>query len=54
MLLEDLASEFGLSTPDVVSRIKALEETGQLSGVIDDRGKYIYLPQNELQVTIIK
>ncbi len=53
MLLEDLGSEFGLSTPEVVSRIKALEETGQLSGVIDDRGKYIYLPEKELQVLSI-
>jgi len=27
-----------------------LEETGRLSGVIDERGKYIYLTEQEMKV----
>jgi len=47
--LEDLAIEFGLPAMQCVSRVQALQEMGQLTGVVDDRGKFIYLTPEELQ-----
>ena len=48
VVLEDLAIEFGLPAAQCVSRVQSLEEMGQLSGVIDDRGKFIYVSPEEL------
>ncbi|GAB2284653.1 hypothetical protein Dimus_019105 [Dionaea muscipula] len=47
--LEDLAAEFRLRTQDCINRITSLESIGRLSGVMDDRGKYIYISQEEMQ-----
>lgn len=47
--LEDLAAEFRLRTQDCINRIASLESVGRLSGVMDDRGKYIYISQEEMQ-----
>ncbi|XP_027170799.1 DDRGK domain-containing protein 1 [Coffea eugenioides] len=46
--LEDLAAEFKLRTQDCINRITSLEDMGRLSGVMDDRGKYIYISQEEM------
>lgn len=48
--LEDLSSEFRMSTKEVIDRIKSLELNQELNGIIDERGKYIYLTEQELQV----
>lgn len=50
--LEELANEFKISTQELVTRIQSLEEAKRLSGVIDDRGKYIYIEESEFQVYI--
>lgn len=47
--LEDLAAEFKLRTQDCINRITSLETMGRLSGVMDDRGKYIYISLEEMQ-----
>ncbi|KAI7727255.1 hypothetical protein M8C21_033384 [Ambrosia artemisiifolia] len=47
--LEDLAAEFKLRTQDCINRITSLEDIGRLSGVMDDRGKYIYISHEEMQ-----
>ncbi|XP_057950657.1 DDRGK domain-containing protein 1 [Malania oleifera] len=47
--LEDLAAEFKLRTQDCINRITSLENMGRLSGVMDDRGKYIYISQEEMK-----
>ncbi|XP_059669867.1 DDRGK domain-containing protein 1-like isoform X2 [Cornus florida] len=47
--LEDLAAEFKLRTQDCINRITSLEDMGRLSGVMDDRGKYIYISQEEMK-----
>ncbi|KAK9092111.1 hypothetical protein Syun_027022 [Stephania yunnanensis] len=47
--LEDLAAEFKLRTQDCINRIASLENMGRLSGVMDDRGKYIYISQEEMK-----
>ncbi|KJE92136.1 hypothetical protein CAOG_03154 [Capsaspora owczarzaki ATCC 30864] len=46
--LEDLAAHFQLKTPDAINRLKAVEQMGALTGVLDDRGKYIYISRDEL------
>lgn len=47
--LEELASEFKLRTQDCINRIVTLENMGRLSGVMDDRGKYIYISPEEMK-----
>ncbi|KAL9322345.1 hypothetical protein ACSQ67_010398 [Phaseolus vulgaris] len=46
--LEDLAAEFKLRTQECINRITSLESMGRLSGVMDDRGKFIYISQEEM------
>ncbi|KAM4842290.1 DDRGK domain-containing protein 1 [Thomomys bottae] len=48
VLLEDLASHVGLRTQDTINRIQDLLAEGTLTGVIDDRGKFIYITPEEL------
>ncbi|EHB04295.1 DDRGK domain-containing protein 1 [Heterocephalus glaber] len=48
VLLEDLASQLGLRTQDTINRIQDLLAEGTLTGVIDDRGKFIYITPEEL------
>lgn len=49
VLLSDLSIEFGLSSQLAVDRVKQLEEEGTITGVIDDRGKFIYVSSDELE-----
>ncbi|CAH2047482.1 unnamed protein product, partial [Iphiclides podalirius] len=49
VLLEDLAAHFKLKTQAAIDRITDLQATGELTGVIDDRGKFIYISQKELE-----
>ncbi|NXQ56691.1 DDRGK protein, partial [Anthoscopus minutus] len=46
--LEDLASHMGLRTQDAINRIQDLMADGTLTGVIDDRGKFIYVTAQEM------
>ncbi|NWY52761.1 DDRGK protein, partial [Chionis minor] len=46
--LEDLASHLGLRTQDAINRIQDLMADGTLTGVIDDRGKFIYITPEEM------
>ncbi|KAN0042880.1 hypothetical protein ACTA71_010511 [Dictyostelium dimigraforme] len=48
-LLEDIAIEFNIKTNDVIDRIKILDKQGLISGVIDDRGKFIYITKEEME-----
>jgi len=47
--LEELASKFSMKTSDCIDRIRTLLDEEILSGVIDDRGKFIYVSPEELQ-----
>ena len=49
MVLEELSAQFKMKTHDVIDRIKALESDGMLNGILDDRGKFIYLTENEIK-----
>ncbi|KAH0615740.1 hypothetical protein JD844_026135, partial [Phrynosoma platyrhinos] len=48
VLLEDLASHLGIRTQDAINRIQDLMADGTLTGVIDDRGKFIYITPEEM------
>ncbi|XP_049863208.1 DDRGK domain-containing protein 1 [Schistocerca gregaria] len=49
VVLEDLAATFKLKTQNVIDRIQELQAEGTLTGVIDDRGKFIYISQPEME-----
>ncbi|XP_039268393.1 DDRGK domain-containing protein 1-like [Styela clava] len=49
VLLEDLASHFGLRTQDAIDRVQTMLKDEILTGVIDDRGKFIYISNEELK-----
>lgn len=49
VVLEDLAAKFKLKTQDVISRVTDLQKEGTLTGVLDDRGKFIYISRTELE-----
>lgn len=34
---------------DAIARVQSLQESGQLSGVVDDRGKFIFISDEELK-----
>lgn len=48
VVLEDLAIRFKLKTQAAIDRITDLQESGTLTGVIDDQGKFIYISDQEL------
>lgn len=47
--LEDLAAEFNLRTQECINRVMELEQMGRISGVMDDRGKFIYISPEEMK-----
>ncbi|KAK0173148.1 hypothetical protein PV328_006389 [Microctonus aethiopoides] len=49
VMLNDLVGHFKLKHESVVERIHDLQANGSLTGVIDDRGKFIYISQEELE-----
>lgn len=49
VLLEDLAGHFRMKTQDVINRVQELLAQELLVGVIDDRGKFIYITREELE-----
>lgn len=49
VILENLAAHFNIKTTAAIDRIQKLLETERLTGVIDDRGKFIYISQEELE-----
>ena len=49
VLLEELAATFQLKTQDAIDRLQKLVAEGTLTGVIDDRGKFIYISKSEME-----
>merc|ERR1711953_1019691 len=49
VMLEDLAAQFHLKTQEAIDRVTQLQEDGILTGVIDDRGKFIYISREEME-----
>lgn len=52
MLLEDLAAEFSLATQDAIQRVEALQASNRLTGIVDDRGKFIYITEEEMDKVV--
>eukprot|EP01125_Pyxidicula_operculata_P014947 TRINITY_DN503_c0_g1_i2.p1 TRINITY_DN503_c0_g1~~TRINITY_DN503_c0_g1_i2.p1 ORF type:complete len:305 (-),score=108.43 TRINITY_DN503_c0_g1_i2:68-982(-) len=48
VFLEDLAVKYNMETKVVADKIIALENEGRLSGIIDERGKFIYITAQEM------
>ncbi|XP_075711878.1 DDRGK domain-containing protein 1 isoform X2 [Rhinoderma darwinii] len=48
VILEDLGAHFGLRAQDAISRIQDLLADASITGVIDDRGKFIYITAEEM------
>lgn len=46
--MDELAGHFNLKTQEVIQRIQDLLQQELLVGVIDDRGKFIYITNDEL------
>jgi len=49
VVLEDLAAKFNLRSQDAIDRVQGLEKTGRITGVTDDRGKFIYIEPVEME-----
>ncbi|XP_035892997.1 DDRGK domain-containing protein 1 [Anopheles stephensi] len=49
VVLEDLAVQFKLKVQAVIDRIGELQKEERITGVIDDRGKFIYVSEEELK-----
>jgi len=49
VILEDLASTFGLKTQEVINRLRNMEQMEMITGVMDDKGKFIYISPDEMQ-----
>uniref|UniRef100_A0A1I8F362 DDRGK domain-containing protein 1 n=1 Tax=Macrostomum lignano TaxID=282301 RepID=A0A1I8F362_9PLAT len=47
--LEELADEFGLRADDCAQRLRDLLESGRLTGVLDDRGKFVHITRAEYE-----
>jgi len=49
VMLEDLAAEFDMKTMEAIELIERLDKEGRMSGLIDDRGKYIDVTREEME-----
>ncbi|CAG2117327.1 unnamed protein product [Medioppia subpectinata] len=49
VLMEELAGHFHMKIQDVIQRVQELLAQELIVGVIDDRGKFIYITKEELQ-----
>jgi len=48
-VLEEVAGEFGMKVHDVLDRLSALELMGHVTGVVDERGKFIFVTPEEMR-----
>lgn len=49
VMLEDLGSAFGIDGRAAAARLEELEKQGLICGLMDDRGKYIFVTDKELE-----
>lgn len=49
VMLDEVGAHFGINSKEAAARLEELENAEMLSGVIDDRGKFIYITEDELQ-----
>ncbi|VDM70320.1 unnamed protein product [Strongylus vulgaris] len=46
--MDELAAHFGLKSDEAISRLQYFLDNGLLEGVMDDRGKFICITEDEL------
>jgi DDRGK domain-containing protein 1 len=46
--MDELAAHFDLRTQDAIQRVESLLEMGRIEGVMDDRGKFICVTEDEM------
>ena len=44
-----MAAHFKMKTQDAIDRVKILQQSGDLTGVVDDRGKFIFISREEME-----
>jgi hypothetical protein len=49
VVLEELASHFKLRTEQAIARVRDMIEAEYITGVLDDRGKFIYISEEEME-----
>lgn len=49
VMVEDVAHKFNLKAQSALDRIQQLQSDGLITGVVDDRGKFIYITEDELK-----
>mmetsp|Transcript_14759 Transcript_14759/g.35846 ORF Transcript_14759/g.35846 Transcript_14759/m.35846 type:complete len:232 (+) Transcript_14759:1-696(+) len=47
--LDEVAAKFGLKAQEVLNRVEGLESMGRVTGLMDDRGKFIYISMDEMK-----
>lgn len=47
--LAEVAATLGIRTRECIDRVRKLESSGRLTGVFDDRGKFIHISDTEMQ-----
>ena len=47
--LDEVAAKFGLKAQEVLNRVEGLEAMGRITGLLDDRGKFIYISMDEME-----
>lgn len=47
--LEDIAAQFSIRTSEVIEKVRDLESSKRITGIMDDRGKYIYISDEEMR-----
>ncbi|KAK4883115.1 hypothetical protein RN001_006434 [Aquatica leii] len=52
VVIEDLAAHFKLKTQAAIDRLHDLQRDDILTGVIDDRGKFIYVSREEMDAVV--
>jgi DNA-binding MarR family transcriptional regulator len=48
IVLEDMALQFNVRPQDVVDKLSELEKEERITGIIDERGKFIYITPQEM------
>ena len=48
--LEDISGTFKLNPNEIVMKLNQYEKEGRIMGIIDDRGKYIYITEKEMSL----
>lgn len=48
VILDELGAQYHMKTPQVIERIQQMESAGRITGVFDDRGKFLHITLDEM------